>query len=325
MMDQHEMAKQIKSLPCAEDLQSFCHRWEIYLRLEKQLSPHSLRAYLKDLHDFVQFFSDHLARPISMNDLGDLNIRDFRSWLAYLTTNNASAPSRARALASIRNLFRWLDRNGHLHNPAIQHLRTPKQPRRLPRALNPDDAFQVLEEADATAKLDWTGERDRALFTMLYGCGLRISEALGLNYQDRPRNGIIRVMGKGRKERVVPVLPIVAEALDQYIALCPFPFEDQSPLFLGVRGKRLNQGIAQKQLRELRMALGLPETVTPHALRHSFATHLLSNGANLRIIQELLGHASLKTTQRYTDVSDTDLLRIYDKCHPRALDDDTKG
>ncbi len=321
-MQQQEMAKKIKSLPCAEDLRSFCHQWEIYLRLEKQLSPHSLRAYLKDLSDFITFFSEHLGHAPSMDDLGDIDMRGFRSWLAHLTTNKASAPSRARALASIRNLFRWLDRNGHLHNPAIQHLRTPKQPRRLPRALNPDDAMQVLEEADATSKLDWAGERDRALFTMLYGCGLRISEALNLNYQDRPRDGVIHVMGKGRKERLVPVLPIVEEALDQYISLCPFPFDRDTPLFLGVRGKRLNQGMAQKQLRDLRIALGLPETATPHALRHSFATHLLSNGANLRIIQELLGHASLKTTQRYTDVSDQDLLRIYDKCHPRAQDDD---
>jgi len=315
------MAKNINPLDllnCSADLFEKIQHWERYLRTEKHFSPHTLRAYIKDLSHFIDFIIKHQGKPPSLNDLGDYNLANFRSWLARLTTDGASASTRARALATVRNFFRWLDKNGHLHNPAIKHLRTPKQPRRLPKAISREKAKQVLEEADALSREDWIGERDRALFTLLYGCGLRINEALSLNFSQRPLDGQIRVMGKGQKERIVPVLEIVDVRINNYLTLCPFPFDLETPLFLGVRGKRLHQGVAQKQLRDLRHSLGLPETLTPHALRHSFASHLLTNGANLRIIQELLGHASLKTTQKYTEINDEELLKIYDNCHPRA-------
>jgi integrase/recombinase XerC len=307
-----------KPLSAAADAQAVFALWLDYLKNEKRFSPHTLRAYLADLHVFFDFFTRHQGKPPAMQDLGDLKIGDFRSWLSRITADGASAATRARMLASLRSFFKWMDKNGHLHNAAIGRIRTPKQAKRLPRALPPDQARRVIEEADVQAREDWIGLRDRALFCLLYGCGLRIDEALQLNFGNRPQNGDLRVMGKGRKERYVPVIPIVEKLLAEYIAVAPVAFEKQTPLFIGTRGGRLHQGVAQRQMRHLRRALGLPETLTPHALRHSFATHILANGANLRAIQELLGHASVTTTQRYTDFDNAQLLAIYDKSHPRA-------
>lgn len=307
---------------CAPDLGEQVGLWQRYLRVEKNASRHTYRAYNDDVSHFLAFITKHLGRPPSLNDLGEVSITDFRGWLARRTAEGAGASTRARALSSLRNFFRWLDKTGVVHNPAIGRLRSPKQPKKMPRPLTEDDAQYVLEVADMLVKEDWIGQRDRALFTLLYGCGLRIDEALSLNFGDRPRDGRIRVLGKGRKERQVPVLPIVDLALQHYLSLCPHNKGqvDDAPLFFGSRGKRLHQGVAQRQLRHLRVSLGLPETVTPHALRHSFASHLLVNGANLRIIQELLGHASLSTTQRYTDFDTEELFRVYQSAHPRAKD-----
>jgi integrase/recombinase XerC len=193
-------------------------------------------------------------------------------------------------------------------------VRTPKLPRKLPRALEEQQVLRLVEHTDG----DWISARNQALFTLLYGCGLRISEALQLNLSDLPRDGFIRVIGKGRKERQVPVLPLVERILSEYRAVCPWPETPDRPLFMGDRGKRLHPGIAQKALREIRISLNLPDTATPHALRHSFATHLLQNGANLREIQELLGHASLSTTQIYTDVNAEEMIRIHNQFHPRS-------
>lgn len=295
--------------------------WQTYLRVERNASRHTLRAYRHDLETFFDFLNSHLGKPPCLNDLGDTSLADFRGWLTKRTLSGAGAATRARELSGVRNFLRWLDKNGHLHNAAIKNVRTPKQPKKLIRALDPEGAKKLVSHADIGAKEDWIGARDQALFTMLYGCGLRIDEALSLNYGQRPQNGELRVIGKGRKERLVPVLPIVERELSDYLSLCPFPFSKDTPLFMGVRGKRLNQGVAQKALRDLRRALGLPETVTPHALRHSFATHLLIGGGDLRSIQELLGHASLKTTQKYTDIDNEHMLQVYFNAHPRAHDD----
>lgn len=302
---------------CAADLAEKFALWTQYLSVEKRFSPHTLRAYLFDLHYFFNFMTRHLGRPPSMNDLGNASIRDFRAWLTKETAEGKGASTRARSMASVRNFMKWLDKNGYLHNPAIASLRTPKQPKRLPRALPPAQAKETLEHADELPQEEWVGLRDRALFTLLYGCGLRIDEALKLDYGNRPQNGEVRVMGKGSKERMVPVLPVVEAAIEKYIAHMP-PFEKDTPLFLGHRGGRLAQGVAQRQLRRLRRAFGLPETLTPHALRHSFATHILVNGGDLRLIQELLGHASVSTTQRYADYDNAQILAIYDRAHPRA-------
>jgi integrase/recombinase XerC len=303
----------------AADLAERYHAWVEFLQNEKHFSRHTLRAYTKDILYFLEFLTNHLGKPPSLNNLGDTSLRDFRSWLSKRAAAGASNATRARQLSSIRSFLKWLDKNGHLHNAAIGGVRTPKLPKKLPRALPVEQAKTLTLNLAGIGHQDaWVAYRDRALFTLLYGCGLRIDEALQLDYGTRPQNGEVRVMGKGSKERLVPVIDIVQKMLDEYIAQAPFPFDKETPLFLGSRGGRLNQGVAQRQLRILRGQLGLPESLTPHALRHSFATHLLVNGGNLRIIQELLGHASVSTTQRYTDFDNAQLLEIYNKAHPRA-------
>ncbi len=304
----------------APDLAAIYAEWVTYLSLEKHFSKHTLRAYTSDMEYFFGFLTKHLGKPPSMNDLGDASIRDFRSWLSKKTMEGAGAATRARSLAAVRNFLKWLDRNGHLHNPAIASIRTPKMPKKIPRALPPKQAREVVENADSIPKENWIGMRDRALFMLLYGCGLRIDEALQLNYGTRPLNAEVRVMGKGSKERMVPVIPVVEKMLNEYLAVVPFPMEKETPLFLGAKGGRLAQGVAQRDLRNLRKAIGLPESVTPHALRHSFATHILVAGVNLRVIQELLGHASVSSTQRYTDYDNAQLMEIYMNAHPRAKD-----
>jgi integrase/recombinase XerC len=299
---------------CAPDLADKITRWQAWLRVEKNVSRHTLRAYTHDVAEFIAFLSRHKEEAISLDKLSSTDIRDFRSWMSGKTRDGASNSSRARSLSGIKNFLKWLDRQGVMHNFAINSLQTPKTPRRLPRPLGESQALRLAGEKGGET---WVELRDRALFTLLYGCGLRINEALALDVGDAPHEGFIRVMGKGRRERQAPVLEIVEQRLNLYRAACPFPETPERPLFMGERGKRLNQGIAQKSLRDQRMALGLAENATPHALRHSFATHLLQNGANLREIQELLGHASLSTTQIYTEVNAAELIAIHRKAHPR--------
>lgn len=302
---------------CAPDLQSRLTEWEAWLRY-KNVSRHTLRAYGGDVQHFMTFLADHLGKPPGLDDLSAASIRDFRAWMSRKAMDGASNASRARSLSGIKNLLNWMDKNGILHNPAIEAVRAPKLPHTLPRPLHLKQAALLVESAGMLAREDWIGARDHALFALLYGCGLRIDEALSLNIGDTPDGDFLRVTGKGRKERQIPVLAIVKTKINDYLKLLPFRKEDSAPLFVGVRGGRLNQGMAQKAMRHLRKTLGLPENATPHALRHSFATHLLQNGANLREIQELLGHASLSTTQRYTEVNAAELIKIYKSAHPRA-------
>jgi len=303
---------------CAPDLSAKLHDWQDYLRVEKNLSRHTLRAYGGDVGHFIKFLMEHLGERPSLDGLSAVNLRDFRAWMSRKAMEGAGNASRARSLSGVKNLLRWLDRQGIMHNAAISTVRSPKLPHKLPRPLQEKQAFAVLENAGLLARQDWVGQRDAALFTLLYGCGLRIDEALDLNIKNMPRDGVLRVIGKGGKEREIPVLDVVDVALKHYLELCPFADAPERPIFIGERGKRLNQGIAQKSMRQLRIRLELPENATPHALRHSFATHLLQNGANLREIQELLGHASLSTTQRYTELDATEMMRIYKAAHPRS-------
>lgn len=312
------MLKQETFALCAADLSECLRKWQDYLQHEKQVSKHTLRAYSADVTHFIEFLNNHLGKSPGLNDLSDVGIRDFRSWLSRKAAEGNSNASRARSLSGIKNLLSWLDKQGIMHNAAVGVLRTPKLPHKLPRPLLETQAMDVLENAGLLAREDWVGARDSALFTLLYGCGLRIDEALQLNIGDMPRDGFLRVMGKGRKERQVPVISLVEKGLQHYVALIPWGTEGDSPLFRGKRGGRLNQGVAQKAMRELRKSLGLPGNATPHALRHSFATHLLQNGANLREIQELLGHASLSSTQIYTEINAEEMLKIYKAAHPRA-------
>lgn len=298
---------------CAPDLADAIRQWRRWLVSEKNMSRHTVRAYGIDLGQFISFLTQHHGHAPCLQDIGSTSLSDFRSWMSRRTMDGASAASRARSLSGIKNFLNWLDRQGIVHNAAIGIVRTPKKPHKLPRPLYEKQALELIHlPAD-----DWVSLRNRALFTLLYGCGLRINEALSLNIRDVPRDGYLRVVGKGRKERMVPVLQIVDKSLGDYRAACPFGETPDRPLFMGERGKRLQQQIAQKALRDLRIELRLPETATPHALRHSFATHLLQNGANLREIQELLGHASLSTTQRYTDINAEELMKVYRKSHPR--------
>jgi integrase/recombinase XerC len=300
------------------DVQDALQHWRRWLESEKHVSPLTLEAYTGDVAVFLAFLTEYEGRPPSMNDLGALRAADFRAWLARRAGDGLTAASRARELAAVRNLFRWLDRSGRLHNAAVTTLSTPKVKRPMPRPLTEKDAGTLLNAAGAEPDEPWIGARDRALFTLLYGCGLRISEALNLTRKEAPLGDTLRVLGKGRKERDVPVLPAVAQAVRAYLDACPYDPGADGPLFLGARGGRLNPAVAQRQMQTLRRLMGLPETATPHALRHSFATHLLADGGDLRAIQDLLGHASLSTTQRYTDVESEQLMSVYRGAHPRA-------
>lgn len=300
------------------DVQDALAHWRRWLASERNVSPHTLAAYLGDVAVFLAFLTGYQGRPPSLNDLGALGPAEFRAWLSRLAGDGLIAASRARALAAVRNLFRWLDRSGRLHNAAIGTLATPKVKRPVPRPLTELDAGRLLAEAERDPDEPWVGRRDRALFTLLYGCGLRISEALGLTRREAPLGETLRVTGKGRKERMVPVLPAVSEAVRAYLDACPYDGGPDAPLFVGVRGGPLNPAVAQRRMQHLRRLMGLPESATPHALRHSFATHLLAGGGDLRAIQDLLGHASLSTTQRYTDVETEQLMTVYRAAHPRA-------
>jgi integrase/recombinase XerC len=295
-------------------------RFLTWLSAERRAAPLTVEAYAGDLSVFLNFMTGHLGEPPDLAALAALRPADFRAWLAYLAAEGLTNSSRARRLSAIRSFFRYLARRHGAQNAALDLLSRPRVRAPVPRALSVPDAKTVTDEiaemSDDTAR----SARDTALFTLLYGCGLRIGEALALDVRDAPlpgRTEALRVMGKGSKQRIVPVLPAVREAVAAWLRLHPKP-EPDSPLFLGARGGRLDAAVAQRVLRGFRRLNGLPEHATPHALRHSFATHLLSGGADLRSIQELLGHASLSTTQRYTSVDEAALLEVWRRAHPRA-------
>jgi integrase/recombinase XerC len=299
--------------------------WFAWLAHERRISPHTLDAYTRDLRKFLQFTSGHLGFPPGLGDLASLKARDFRGYLASRHGQGLARSSTARAMSGLRNFFNFLEHRGLAENAAIGTVKTPKVPHSVPKALGEQDALDVVEIIGDLQDESWMGKRDRAVLLLLYGCGLRIGEALGLNLGQAPVRGSnpdspdsIIVTGKGGKQRLVPVLPLVGGAIEDYLNACPHDLDADGPLFVGKRGKRLSARVIQRQMALLRGRLGLPETATPHALRHSFATHLLAGGGDLRTIQELLGHASLSTTQRYTEVDAGRLKSVYDGAHPRA-------
>lgn len=296
--------------------------WQAWLRHERRVSAHTFDAYTRDLADFLRFVAEHRGAPPTLTHLAGLGRADFRAWLARRGLDGLSSSSTARALSTIRGFFRFLARRSGVSNGAIASVGTPKVPRAVPRPLSAAEAEEAIDTVHELSDEAWIGKRDTALLLLLYGCGLRISEALSLNRGDLPRRtgeiGTLTVRGKGNKQRSVPLLPVVAEGVAEYLAACPYGGDDDAPLFVGARGGRMSARIAQLRLQQLRALLGLPQTATPHALRHSFATHLLAGGGDLRAIQELLGHASLSTTQRYADVDAAALLSTYDRAHPRA-------
>jgi integrase/recombinase XerC len=287
---------------------------------ERRASPRTGEAYGRDLKAFFAFLTDHLGGAPTVSDLAQLEARDFRAYLARRRAGpeGLSPRSAARALAAIRGFFRYVVRRYGVKNDQLALVMGPKLARALPRPVSEDAAHAILDLAASDEDEPWVGARDAAVLALLYGAGLRISEALSLTPADLPLGDGLRILGKGGKERVVPVLKPVAEAVERYAALCPHPLTPSLPLFRAKRGGALSPRTIQLRMESLRARLGLPATATPHALRHAFATHLLAHGADLRAIQELLGHADLSTTQIYAEVDADTLLGIYDKAHPRA-------
>jgi integrase/recombinase XerC len=294
-----------------------CKRWLDFLAHEKRASSHTLRAYGDDVRGFLGFLTAHCGGPVGDRTLAALAPADIRAFITFRRSQGLGAGGVQRALAAVRSFFRFLAREGLVDNASARSVRTPRVRRTLPRPLSPDDTFRAIDAAGEN-DVDWLGARDAALLTLLYGAGLRISEALGLKRGDVPLGESLSVVGKGQKTRVVPVLPLVAAALADYAAKIPFTGAPSSPLFLSRRGRAMSAREAQGLMQRLRGALGLAERATPHALRHSFATHLLAGGADLRSVQELLGHASLSTTQVYTAVDTRQLLKTYARAHPRG-------
>lgn len=282
------------------------------------LADNTVEAYRTDLTAHLAFMALHLGGEVGLAPLQRLRVADMRAWMAHERAREVSARSLSRALSAVKNFYGWLAERDGFDASAVLSIRAPKSPARLPRPLDADAAQRLIETAGETAASDWVAARDMAVLTLLYGCGLRISEALALNQSDAPLADVLRITGKGNKTRIVPVIKPARQAVDRYLTLMPFATEPEGPLFRGVRGNRLAARQVQKTMEQVRMMLGLPKTATPHALRHSFATHLLNAGGDLRAIQDLLGHASLSTTQVYTSVDQARMMEVFEKTHPRA-------
>jgi len=306
-------------VPAQEDLAAALRRWSDWLDAERGVSPLTLAAYRRDLAHFLGFLAEHQGAVPDLAALAALTPADFRAWLARRAGEGIGRGSNARGLSTLRSFFRFLERRGLATSAALIMVRSPKLAKPVPKALTEEEALKVLDGAAAADRDVWIGKRDLAVLMLLYGAGLRIAEALSLRRGSAPLEaGTLGITGKGRKTRLVPILPAVAQAVRDYLEACPCALERDAPLFVGARGGPLHPRLVQGRIAQLRMALGLPQYATPHALRHSFATHLLAGGGDLRAIQELLGHASLSTTQRYTKVDATRLLAVYDAAHPRA-------
>ena len=289
------------------------HDWLSWIKFERNYSVHTIDAYSRDLSIFFEFWSNYLGKIPQLKDLQEIDVKTFRAFLSKQNSRQLTKTSISRELSTIKNFFKWLNTNHIIENTAITIIATPKKEKILPKSLDINQTLHLLEVTAKYAKEEWQGLRDVAILTILYGCGLRISEALALNVGDINHNDFLKIRGKGNKERVVPLLPVVKDKIDAYTNACPYNFKHGEALFLGARGERLSPRIVQRTLEKIRHSLGLPDNLTPHALRHSFATHLLAEGINLRSIQELLGHASLSTTQRYTDVEIEHLKKEYQK------------
>lgn len=291
------------------------NQWLTHLSNARNYSPHTVRAYAQDLEHFCLFMEQHLNVSLTLSELEHLKQQDIRSWLSFRLQSGISQRSNARALSALKQFFNYLAQAHQVNINHLLQLKSPKQHTVLPRPI----AFNKITQLISTLKKEanWTSLRDLTIVLLMYGSGLRISEALALNFAQFPFKDVLIINGKGQKERVIPILPIINDYAKAYLKTCPFSFQPDSPLFLGVQGKRLNMGMVQKRIAALRNELNLPKSVTPHAFRHSFATHLLDENTDLRIIQQLLGHASLSSTQHYMDVSLQNLKDIYHKAHPR--------
>ena len=292
-------------------------RWGSHLTHDRRRSPHTVRAYVATAHRLIEFLGRYRGEEIGRFALLNLHASDLRAFLADRRAGGLGASSAAREMSAVRAFLTFAaEQQG---NPArLPRTRAPKRPRTLPRPVSPGDAMALAEEAGAAPPNDWVGARDLAILLLHYGAGLRVAEAMGMTARSLPLGQAVRVTGKRGKTRIVPLVPAVREAINAYVALCPYPLAGEVPLFVGAKGGRLNPDLVRRAVRGARARLGLPDSLTPHALRHSFATHLLARGVDLRSLQELLGHASLSSTQIYTDVDAARLLDVYRHAHPRA-------
>ena len=300
-----------------KDLQEAFFQWHQWLKTEKGVSKHTLINYQIDLNHFFRYLMEHLGNTPHLKNLKTLQIRDFRGFLAFRARAGCSNRTNARGLSALRSFYKFLDLRFGLQNSHLDLVRSPKVSTSLPKPLSEFQALALTQTP--LAPLHWVEQRDRALFALLYGSGLRISEALCLTLKDLCQsNDHLVILGKGQKQRLVPLLETVADIIKIYLKACPYAQTPERALFLGEKGKCLNAAVAQKSMRALRVSFNLPKDATPHSLRHSYATHLLTNGGDLRTIQELLGHSSLSTTQKYTHVDMGYLKNLYAKTHPRA-------
>ncbi|HUG45631.1 MAG TPA: tyrosine recombinase XerC [Sphingomicrobium sp.] len=292
-------------------------RWSSHLAHDRRRSPHTVRAYVGTAHRLIEFLGTYRGERMEWVALLDIGAADLRAFLAQRRNSGLGAASAARELSGVRAFLTWVaEQQGQAAK--VPRTRAPRRPKNLPRPASPDEAVALAEDAGAFASQQWIGARDLAILLLLYGTGLRVSEALSLSARDLPIGEAIRVTGKRSKTRMVPVVKAVREAIDEYLRQCPYPVDGDAALFLGARGGPLSADLVRRSVRAARTRLGLPETLTPHALRHSFATHLLARGADLRSLQELLGHSSLSSTQIYTKVDAAHLLDVYRHAHPRS-------
>lgn len=302
----------------SEALSHALDNWLSHARALDSAADNTLKAYQSDVQGFLAFMAQHHGGAQGLGPIAKLTVSDMRSWMAHERGRGVSARSLARSLSAVKSFYRWLAEREGFEPTAVLSTRSPKFQNKLPRPLAPDAARAMINRIDLQAKEGWVGARDTAVVTLLYGCGLRISEALSLTNKDCPLPAVMRIVGKGDKERLVPVIDAARVAVDDYLRQTPFELSPNEPIFRGVRGGPLSPRAIQKVMEQCRMQLGLPSSATPHAMRHSFATHLLNAGGDLRSIQELLGHASLSTTQAYTAVDTARLMEVYQKAHPKG-------
>ena len=306
-----------ESLKFPEATQNLLSEWLAELSSIRGMASNTIASYQRDVAGFFSFLSGYWEGAAAPENLQRVNIRDMRAWMSHCRNGGLSSRSLARSLSAVKNFYRWFSDRSNFDPEAVLATRAPKVQGRLPRPLARDAAKSVIDYVGVSASDEWISARDGAVFVLMYGCGLRVSEALSLKRGVLPIGDSIRIRGKGGKERIVPVLPAAVMAVETYARLCPFPLGGNDALFVGARGGPLNQRAVRSVMERARKSLGLPETATPHALRHSFATHLLEASSDLRAIQELLGHSSISTTQAYTAVDNARLAEVYRKAHPR--------
>ncbi len=308
----------IKKNQPKNEIDTIIESWLSHSLKIRNIQPNTCKAYQRDVRKFVTYLEQYYSKIVTISLLKEVNLLSLRSWIADGKKNNLSNRSMMRELSAVKSFYAWLNTYKEIDNSKIANFVGPKLKQRLPRPLTIKDTKKLIEKVKITPQKPWLAARDVAILILLYGCGLRISEALDLKYHSTPLPDLLKIKGKGNKDRIIPILSIAKESIKAYLDLCPYSFIEQDFLFIGARGNRLNPKIIQNTVATARVSLGLPSTVTPHALRHSFATHLLSAGGDLRTIQELLGHKSLSSTQIYTGVDQARLMSVFKKSHPKG-------